>query len=412
MTGDEKLLTLVDQIYESVERPELWPETIRAIGQLAGAEPHLWAGNEKGNLPNGPATRFGREWQSGCHSTLLLSRGDLKRLDEYEREFGELIFRFLKIVFLSILGFPSNVGARESMGLSLVQRFLNGFERAEVDLPRSSSGHSRMLATLWEHGHIFNSETIRAMRLLVPHLDRAVRLQMRSASAVLGADVLSGALDALTLGVVFVDTAGLPLWLNRRAREIVERSNALRLGPAGLIAASRSDNQSLSQLISKAISDGTQGLLAISRGVELRSLLLVTIPLKPQATHEASAKSPCAAIFISDPDRTDTPSVEALRRAFGLTYREAQTAIAVADGHGLKVAAKSMGVAVTTARSQLQQAFVKTGTQQQAELAALVHRMLAPLRYDRSAPNHTQVARASSREDHNDLHNNIKSPSK
>jgi DNA-binding NarL/FixJ family response regulator len=384
----------------------------QSIGQLAGAEPHLWAGNEKGNLPNGPATRFGREWQSGCHSTLLLSRGDLKRLDEYEREFGELIFRFLKIVFLSILGFPSNVGARESMGLSLVQRFLNGFERAEVDLPRSSSGHSRMLATLWEHGHIFNSETIRAMRLLVPHLDRAVRLQMRSASAVLGADVLSGALDALTLGVVFVDTAGLPLWLNRRAREIVERSNALRLGPAGLIAASRSDNQSLRQLISKAISDGTQGLLAISRGVELRSLLLVTIPLKPPATHEASAKSPCAAIFISDPDRTDTPSVEALRRAFGLTYREAQTAIAVADGHGLKVAAKSMSVAVTTARSQLQQAFLKTGTQQQAELAALVHRMLAPLRYDRSAPNQTQVARASSREDHNDLHHNVKSPSK
>ena len=385
MTGNEKLLTLVDQIYESVERPELWPETVRAIGQLVGGNLRLWAGNENGNLPNGPATRLGREWQSGCHSTLLLSRADLKQLDEYEREFGELIFRFLKIVFLSILGSPTNVGARESMGLSIVQRFLNGFERAEVDLPRSSSAHSKMLAALWEHGHIFDPETIRAMRLLVPHLDRAVRLQMRSASAVLGADVLSGALDALTLGVVLVDTAGLPLWLNRRAREIVERSNALRLGPAGLIAASRSDNQSLSQLISKAISDGTQGLLAISRGVELRSLLLVTIPLKPPATHEASAKSPCAAIFISDPDRTDTPSVEALRRAFDLTYREAQTAIAVADGHGLKAAAKSMGVAVTTARSQLQQAFAKTGTRQQAELAALVHRTLAPLRYDRSA---------------------------
>jgi DNA-binding CsgD family transcriptional regulator/PAS domain-containing protein len=384
MSDDEKLLVLVDRIYESVERPDLWPETIRAIDQLLGGKPRLWIDNENRNLADGLATRIAR--QPACHGTLFLSRSDLKQLDEYEREFGELIFKFLKIVFLSILGAPSNVGARESMGLSMVRKFLNGSEHAENqrDLTGSSSAY-RMVATLWEHGHIFDPATLRAMRLLVPHLDRAVRLQMRSTSAGLRADLLSGALDALTLGVVLVDAAGRPLWLNRRAREIVERSNALRVGPTGLIAASRPDNQSLSQLINKAISDGTQGLLAISRGVELRSLLLVTIPLKPEATHELPAESPCAAIFISDPDQVVNPSVEALRRAFDLTYREAQTAIAVANGHGLKAAAKSMGVAVTTARSQLQQAFAKTGTRQQAELAALVHRTLAPLRYDRSA---------------------------
>jgi len=40
------------------------------------------------------------------------------------------------------------------------------------------------------------------------------------------------------------------------------------------------------------------------------------------------------------------------------------------------VAAESMGVALTMARSHLQQVFAKTGTSQQAELAALVHRTL------------------------------------
>ena len=123
----------------------------------------------------------------------------------------------------------------------------------------------------------------------------------------------------------------------------------------------------------------------MSRGLDLRPLLLTALPLMPVGSPDAlSAGNQCACgvVFISDPDRTDTPTVESLRRAFDLTYREAQMAIAVARGHGLKAAADEMGVALTTARSQLQQAFAKTGTSHQAELAALVHRTLTPLRHD------------------------------
>jgi DNA-binding CsgD family transcriptional regulator len=89
-----------------------------------------------------------------------------------------------------------------------------------------------------------------------------------------------------------------------------------------------------------------------------------------------------AVLFICDPDQPDDPGVDALRRAFNLTYREAEVTIAIARGHGLKAAADSMGVALTTARSQLQQAFAKTGTRQQAELASLINRTLTHLRTD------------------------------
>lgn len=397
ISGDEKLLILVDRIYESVDRPELWQQTIHAIAELIGGMPLLWVGDdlnrnvsEKPVIQRAPSSfksRFFRTWVQGCHSTLFLSRSDLRQLAEYEREFGELIVRFFKIILLSILGSPNNAGARESMILLMTRRFLSGFAHAEdePDLPSPNGARYRTLAALWESGHIFTPEALRVMRLLVPHLDRAVRLQVRMTSADLRADLLSGTLDALTLGVLLINAAGLPVCVNRRAYEITDRSNALRLGGSGLVAANRSDDQLLRQLISDASSAGSQGVLAISRGDELRPLLLFAIPLKSGAKRDAPTDAPCCAIFISDPDRTDSPSVEALRRAFGLTYREAQTAIAVAHGHGLKAAAKSMGVALTTARSQLQQTFAKTGTRQQAELAALVHRTLAQLRYDRPA---------------------------
>jgi DNA-binding CsgD family transcriptional regulator len=112
-------------------------------------------------------------------------------------------------------------------------------------------------------------------------------------------------------------------------------------------------------------------------------LLLIAMPLKPVGAPDLEG-SPfaCGVLFVNDPDQTAAPTPESLRRAFGLTHREAQTAIAVSRGQGLKAAAESMGVALTTARSHLQQAFAKTGTSQQAELAALVHRTLMHVRHD------------------------------
>jgi DNA-binding CsgD family transcriptional regulator len=190
----------------------------------------------------------------------------------------------------------------------------------------------------------------------------------------------------LTLGVVLVNASGGPLWLNKRAEEITSRSTAIRLCSTGLAGHRRSDTQSLHDLIKGAVSSGKHGLLAISRGADLRPLLFIAVPLKPPDARDIHDQSVCGVIFISDPDRTDRPSAEYLQQAFGLTYREAQTAMAIANGHGLKVAARSMGVAVTTARSQLQQAFIKTGTSHQAELATLVHKALTHLRYDTKAP--------------------------
>jgi hypothetical protein len=36
VTLERELLSTVDRIYESVERPELWPETIHVIGETLG----------------------------------------------------------------------------------------------------------------------------------------------------------------------------------------------------------------------------------------------------------------------------------------------------------------------------------------------------------------------------------------
>jgi hypothetical protein len=66
--------------------------------------------------------------EAGCQPTFFLSRADVKALDEYEQEFGDLIIRFLKVIFLSILWSPNDVDTREAIGLIMTQRYMQAFE--------------------------------------------------------------------------------------------------------------------------------------------------------------------------------------------------------------------------------------------------------------------------------------------
>lgn len=381
MVGDSEdaVLAVVDRIYASVERQELWPDTIRAVGELVGGRRDLWGVNPDARNTNAYALG------TGCHPTVFLSRNDLAALDQYAAEFGALIVHFLKIAFVSLLRDQTSTGAREAVGLRMVQRYPQAFLPFEgTSAPPSSKATWRnLLAALWEDGRIFTRDNLRCMRVLLPHLERALRLQTRFTVSDLRADMISGAFDCLTIGVAFVDRSGRPLWLNKRAREITNGPDLSQLATWTEHAGrSRSGARSLNDFIADAVGGGKQGLVAIDRGLDVRPILLVALPLRPAGFQEPSAQLVWGVVFIIDPDRADNPNVDSLRQAFDLTYREAHVAIAVAQGNGLQAAADAMGVALTTARSQLQQVFAKTGTKQQAELAALVNRTLTLVRYD------------------------------
>jgi DNA-binding CsgD family transcriptional regulator len=382
-TTQDVLLRVIDQIYSSIERPELWPDTIFAIGEFIGGRRDFWTAAEPllGHSDN-VGQRTLDAMSTGCNGTFLLSRADLRVLDEYTEQLGKLIVRFLKIVFMSMLWSQKDVGAREVIGLRMTRRYLQAFDvSGTASAVPSKSGARNFVAALWEDGRLFTGDHLQSMRLLAPHLDRALRLQMRLSATELQTNTVSGVLDRLTLGVILVDRAGQPAWQNRRAKEIVAHSDVLHLSSAGLTGRTPADTRALRELIKGAVSAGTQGVLALPRGETLRPLLLTAISLRPDAVGDPADQFALGVVFISDPERVDNPTIDSLRRAFDLTHREAEMTIAIAHGHGLRAAAAKMGVAVTTARSQLQQAFMKTGTKHQAELAALV-RTLTHLRQD------------------------------
>lgn len=372
-SGEQELSSLIERIYASVEQPELWPETICAIGSLVGGGTRFWSADSapaSEPQPNPVAS------SAACNGTLLLSRADLRALDHYASEFDDLIVRFLRLVFLSILWSRKDVRAREALGAQIVRRYLQSRETS------CSEAHAarRLIAAMWEDGRIFDSRHLQYMQLLFPHLDRAIRLQMRINLVTFRSELISGAFDTLTFGVIVVDQAGSKTWSNRRAEEIASDPGVLSFKGPRLTGRDVSTTQAVRELINRAVA-GKAGLLPIERQ-DLKPLLLVATPLRSAGTCDFSPEAGelgYAVVFITDPERTDTFTAGSLQRAFDLTYREAQTAIAVVRGQGLKTAARAMGVAPTTARSQLQQVFAKTGTNHQAELAALLHRTFTHL---------------------------------
>jgi len=66
---------------------------------------------------------------------------------------------------------------------------------------------------------------------------------------------------------------------------------------------------------------------------------------------------------------------ETVAGAFGLSRAEAEVALDVAAGHGIKEVARARRVCVTTVRTQLQSVFLKTGTSKQIQLAGLLHQL-------------------------------------
>jgi hypothetical protein len=64
---------LIGRIYEAVEQPELWPETIEEIGRFIGGRNDFWSFDP--SLPNPDLNP--RAAEAGCHGTFFLSRSPM-----------------------------------------------------------------------------------------------------------------------------------------------------------------------------------------------------------------------------------------------------------------------------------------------------------------------------------------------
>ncbi len=186
------------------------------------------------------------------------------------------------------------------------------------------------------------------------------------------------ALDLFSVGILIVNAPCHLLHANAAADVILARGDGLSCTGGGRIAArSHAETQRLHRLVATAASpaaadpSAAAGAVRLSRA-EVRPPLLVTVSTLPPARHALPGYRPMAVLLVADPQARAAPPIAALCALYGLTPAEARLAAALATGQSLKDYATDSGIALCTARWQLQQVLAKTDTHRQSDLVRLI----------------------------------------
>jgi len=181
-------------------------------------------------------------------------------------------------------------------------------------------------------------------------------------------ELLTEAIEAVSLGIILVARDGCILYANSMARDLMRSGRGLRSSYGRLVAA-RPEGAARLPVLAKietapTVNTETKSqIIPLSRGEGVQHLFAYIVPAQPHVGG--------AAIFIVDPEHYAIPLLDAFASRYGLTPAEARVLNEIASGQGLVAATRNLDIAESTARTHLRRVFSKTGVGRQTELLRL-----------------------------------------
>lgn len=226
-----------------------------------------------------------------------------------------------------------------------------------------------------KNGTAFDASESELLNFFMPHLRRAFQLHFRLADLQVRSASLQAAVDMSPTGMIFFDSAGKILCMNRSASSVVAQKDGLLSTPQGLRAEQAQESDTLELLIRQAtttsIGNGLHsgGAILISRR-SLPPLHLLVVPLR--SLELGLSTSPAAVVFIVDSSRRLRPAAEILSGLFRLTPAESRVALLLGDGKSLSEIVRILGLSRNTLKTQVAGVYSKTRTSRQSQLVRLL----------------------------------------
>jgi DNA-binding CsgD family transcriptional regulator/PAS domain-containing protein len=227
-----------------------------------------------------------------------------------------------------------------------------------------------------ERAGLADEHARRRMRLIAPHIRRAVMVgrmfDLKAAESATFAD----AFDGLSVGMYLVGSDGRLIHANVAGHALLDTTDVLRIFSGRLVACDAQADRTLRETFAASgqgdAALGTKGIAIPLLGRGGDHYIAHLLPLTSGARRQAGVVyAAAAALFVRKAELVTTSPPEAIGKTFRLTPSELRVLLAIVEVGGVPEVAAALGVAETTIKTHLSRLFEKTGAARQADLVKL-----------------------------------------
>jgi DNA-binding CsgD family transcriptional regulator len=375
MDIDPPLLQLIGEIYDAAIDPDSWKDVLPKIGFFVGGSAGglfaHHASRQSGNIFYEYGTSPGfRQLYLEKYMTMDPMFGTYFVLDV-----GEV---FSTSTIMPHDAFLQSRFYKECIGPQ------GWIDNICVYLDKSSESHAGF-ALFRDKGAGLADEPARdRLRLLVPHLRRAVLIGNIIEFKTMEAVTFASAIDGLSAGLLFLDSSFRITHANAAANAMLAGGDVLRATLGRLTVCDNEGNRQLREIVEAAENGdaavGTKGVAAPLAGRDGERYIAHVLPLSSGTRRGAGATyMATAAVFINKAVFTAQPPPEAIARTFRLTPMELRVLLAIVEIGGTPQVAETLGIGEGTVKAHLKRVYEKTGSHRQADLVKLFAAYTSPL---------------------------------
>jgi DNA-binding CsgD family transcriptional regulator/PAS domain-containing protein len=233
-----------------------------------------------------------------------------------------------------------------------------------------------------ERQGIFTERELELGKVLLPHLRRAVTISNVLDASTIERSRMAELLDVMRCAVLLTDERGAILYANRSAERMLCDGTLVRSANGVLRAKAPAADGEMRAAIRLAAHDeaalGRTGSAVCLTEHDPASVLAHVLPMTGGEIRAKLQPAAAASVFIGAlPDGQD--GAAALAATYDLTPAETRVLARLLAGSTLAKTATSLGVAPATAKTHLDNIFLKTGVTRQADLMRLGTRLVPPI---------------------------------